>query len=106
MPYGPPDPEPGWTAQLDALDLAARARYGSGFAELDRALRRTILDEQIADDGTGFPASSRARHVAVGLMAHYFGSSLANDRCYGRSIDRQTCRSTDDVSTPPPPLGR
>ena len=105
VPYGPPDPEPGWSAQLDALDLAARARHGASFVELDRSERRGVLDEHVADEGQGFPAPARARHVAVGLMAHYFGSPVANDRCYGRRIDQAACRSTDGVSQVPPPLG-
>jgi len=105
VPYGPPDPEPGWSAQLEALDLASRARHGSAFAELDRALRRAILDEHIDDDGEGFPAPARARHVAVGLMAHYFASPIAIDRSYGRRIESQACRSTDGVGDPPPPIG-
>ena len=105
VPYGPPDPEPGWSAQLDALNLAAGARHGSSFAGLDRSQRRAILDQQVEDEGQDFPLPARARHVAVGLMAHYFGSPAANDLCYGRRIDRETCRSTDGVSQVPPPLG-
>ena len=104
VPYGPSDPQPRWSAQLEALDLVARARHGSGFAELERSSRRTILDEQIDDEGGGFPAPARASHVGVGLMAHYFGSPVANDRCYGRRIDQQSCRSTEGVDAPPPPL--
>jgi len=101
IPYGPPDPEPGWSAQLEALDILAEARWGSSFASLSADRRRGILGEQMGAPTDGFPAPGRARHVAVALMAHYFTSADAVDRCYGVSITKLECRSIDDVGRRP-----
>jgi hypothetical protein len=101
IPYGPPDPEPGWSAQLEALDLLAQARWGSRFASLPTDRRREILGEQMGAPIDGFPAPGRARHVAVALMAHYFTSADAVDRCYGVRITKLECRSIDDVGERP-----
>lgn len=105
VPYGPPDPTPGWSAQLEALDLIADARYQATFGELDRGARRTLLQEQITDPGEGLPSTVRARHIATALMAHYFGSPVATDRCYGVAIRRLECRSNDTVGGRPPAVG-
>ncbi len=104
IPYGPPDPEPGWAAQLEALDLLAEARWGSPFAAVSVERRRELLGEQIGVPSDGFPAPGRAQHVAVALMAHYFTSADAVDRCYGVRITKLECRSIDDVGERPTPL--
>jgi hypothetical protein len=105
VPYGPPDPAPGWSAQLAALDLIADARYQAPFGELDRGARRTLLQEQITDPGEGLPSTARARHIGAALMAHYFGSPVATDRCYGVAIRKLECRSNDNVGGRPPAVG-
>lgn len=102
--YTPPHPGPGWTAQLEALDLEARRRYGQGFVEASLADRKSLVEAQLATDGSELPSPLRARHVAVAVMAHYFGSSAATDRCYGAAIGRQTCRGLSDLGAAPPPL--
>ena len=104
IPYGPPDPEPGWSAQLEALDLLAEARWGSPFAGLSVDRQREILGEQMGPPTAGFPAPGRARHIAIALMAHYFTSADAVDRCYGVRITKLECRSIDDVGERPEPL--
>ena len=104
IPYGPPDPEPGWSAQLEALDLLAQARWAPPFASLSVDRRREILGEQMGAPTGGFPAPGRARHVGVALMAHYFTSADAVDRCYGVRITKLECRSIDDVGRRPEPL--
>ena len=101
IPYGPPDPEPGWSAQLEALDILAEARWDSSFASLSADRRREILGEQMGPPTDGFAAPGRARHVAVALMAHYFASADALDRCYGVRITKLECRSIDDVGKRP-----
>ena len=101
IPYGPPDPEPGWSAQLEALDLLAQARWGSPFPELSVHRRKEILGEQMGAPADGFPAPGRAQHVGVALMAHYFTSPDAVDRCYGVRITKLECRSIDDVGGRP-----
>lgn len=104
IPYGPPDPEPGWSAQLESLDLLAEARWDARFSDLSIARRREMLEEQMGDTGTAFEDPGRARHVAVALMAHYFSSPDAVDRCYGVRIQKLECRGLDDVGARPDPL--
>jgi hypothetical protein len=94
--YGPPDPAPRWTAQLEALDLEAKKRFGKGFTSLDVPRQRELLERQLSatDPGTdelpGQPA--RAEHVAVGMLAWFYGTSEATDLCYERRIGAFTCR--------------
>ena len=38
------------------------------------------------------PAVAGASHVALALLAHFYGSSAANDLCYGAQIGKSTCR--------------
>ena len=102
--YGPPDPEPGWSAQLEALDILAEARWGALFASLSADRRREILSEQMGAPTNSFSAPGRAQHVAVALMAHYFTSADAVDRCYGVRITKLECRSIDDVGRRPESL--
>lgn len=102
--YGPPDPVPGWAAQLRALDLEANRRHGQGFASLDRDLRAGLLRRQVTDQGAALPGPLRARHVAVALMAHWFASPDATDRCYGVRISPRTCRGIEGAASEPEAL--
>lgn len=90
--YGPPDPAPGWAAQLRALELEAVRRHGRGFGSLDPGLRLGILRGHLADEGSVLPSPLGARHVTIALMAHWFASPEATDRCYGVRISPRTCR--------------
>ena len=103
--YGPPDPAPGWRAQLDALDLEAHRRHGAPFAEIDGPARHDLVTAAMAaEGGTGLPSPLRARHVATALMAHWFGSSEAVDLCYGRRVSPRTCRNLERSSAEPEAL--
>ncbi|NNF14261.1 MAG: twin-arginine translocation signal domain-containing protein [Gemmatimonadetes bacterium] len=102
--YGPADPGPGWQAQLEAMDVEARRRAGTGFSELPPGERRALVERQLAGEGGGLPAPARARHVAVGLLAHWATSSEAHDLAYRARIRRHACRGLDDLGEPPPPL--
>ena len=104
IPYGPPDPIPGWSAQLDALNLLADAKWGSPFAGLSIAQRRNILSEQMGEPGASFPSPSRSHHIGTALMAHYFTSSDAVDRCYKKQIAKLECRNIEDVGDRPKTL--
>ena len=104
IPYGPGDPEPRWAEQLRALEVDAQ-RTGPPFAEQSIAARRRLLETRIGDAGERFPAPASADHVAVGLMAHYFRSTEANNRAFGVVIDKMSCRSIFTAGDPPPPLG-
>lgn len=99
--YGPPDPGPGWQAQLEALDVEARRRHGLGFAELPLEDRRAMIERQLSGAGGGLPSPARADHVAVGLLAHWAGSSEAQDLAHRARIGRHLCRGLDDLGTPP-----
>ena len=99
--YGPPDPGPGWQAQLEALDIEASRRTGSSFRELDIPQRQELIIGQGLDEGSVLPNPLRARHVAVALMAHWFRSSAAVDLCYGRRIAERTCRGIDTAPSEP-----
>lgn len=99
--YAPPDPVPAWKAQLEALELEAQKRAGSSYVGLDAAGRRALLERQGLDGGSGIPSPLSAQHIAVALMAHWFGSSDASDRCYGRRIAERTCRGIDTAPAAP-----
>jgi hypothetical protein len=99
--YGPPDPVPAWTAQLEALEIEAQKRSGSTFAALDADARRALLQRQPLDSGSGLPNPLNAEHVAVALMAHWFRSPDAKDRCYDRRIAERRCRGIDTAPAEP-----
>jgi hypothetical protein len=102
--YLPPDPAPGWNAQLRALDVEATRRYGSGFAALEAGRRTELVHRHIGDAGPSLPSPLRAAHVAVGLLAWWAGTTEANDLCYRARIGRETCRPLSTAGDPPPPL--
>lgn len=102
--YSPPDPAPAWQAQLEALDLEADRRMGTSFAALDMPGRRELITRQGLDESSGLPNPLRARHVAVALMAHWFRSSDAADRCYERRIAERSCRGIDTAPSEPEAL--
>jgi hypothetical protein len=101
--YTPPDPAPGWNAQLAALDLVARKQHGSGFAELPIETRRTILRTPL--EGARLPASPlAATHIAVALLAHWAGSRQAVDLAYNARIGVTSCRPLRDNPRRPLPV--
>tara|TARA_B100000530_G_C15894687_1_gene462892 strand:- start:495 stop:1091 length:597 start_codon:yes stop_codon:yes gene_type:complete len=105
IPYGPADPVPGWSAQIEALDLLSRAKWNTGFVNLTNQKRRELLGEQMDESSdTSFPSPGRAHHVGTALMAHYFTSADAVDRCYQMRIAKLECRSIGNVENRPEPL--
>jgi hypothetical protein len=101
--YGPPDPEPLWTAQLEALELEAEKRHESSFAAIPREAQEALLRRQFnPNPGAGFPDPARAPHVALGLLAYFYQTSEANDLCYERAIERTTCRGVESGASEPP----
>ncbi len=103
--YAPADPGPRWQAQLEALNVEALKRHGFSFVRLDVAGRRSLLERQLRGDSLGrLPNTSRARHVATGLVVYFYSSSEANDLCYRARIGRHECRGLDHLSDPPEPL--
>ncbi len=98
VPYAPGDPSARWAEQLEALEQGAQ----DGSITLQD--RRAMLAERIEDEGPGFPSPAYAHHVAVALMAHYFGSSDATNACYGVAIDKLRCRVIATAGEKPPSL--
>ena len=103
--YTPADPAPGWMAQLRALELEAKQRFGSSFAALEPGARREIVRSQVGRrGGEGFPMIAEADNVAVGLLAFFYDSPFATDLCYRAGIRKLTCRPLAGSSDKPPPL--
>lgn len=102
--YGPPHPGPRWAAQLTAMDLESRRRSGLAFAELDAGERHDLLQRALRGGSNNLPGSpAQADHVALGLLAWFYGSSQANDLCYRAEIGRHLCRGT--ATLPEEPAG-
>jgi hypothetical protein len=107
--YGPPNPVPRWGAQLEALEIEAGKRFGAGYAELDQPRQERLLERQlvaVTEETEGLPGQpARADHVAVGLLAWFYGTSEATDLCYGRQIGAFTCRPLAAAPDEPAALG-
>lgn len=100
-----PTPVTKWTAQLDDLDVRARAEHQRNFRDLtvqDRAaIVRAALQGQRLDR---MPSVASAGHVALALLAHFYDSPAAADLCYGAQIGRETCRPLAAQARKPLPL--
>lgn len=104
--YGPPDPAPLWQSQLDALELEADKRYGKPYPELSADERRAILERHLPQDaGRELPYAGSAPHIAIGILAYFYGTAAAHDLGYGAAIEKQTCRGLDSGPDEPAPLG-
>jgi gluconate 2-dehydrogenase subunit 3-like protein len=102
-----PTPATRWTRQLEDLDARALAAHQRRFHELAAAERETVVREALRGERLErMPAIADANHVAVGLLAHFFDSSVANDLCYEAQIGRDTCRPLAAASRQPLPLAR
>ena len=93
LDYTPAHPGPGWAAQLEALDLEARQRFGVTFAALNQDQRTELIRRQIARERVDrLPDPPQARHLAVGLLAYWVQTPEATNLCYQARIDPLTCR--------------
>lgn len=100
-----PTPATRWAAQLDALDRTARAQGARSFAALPLDLRREIVRrdlETLKADRIG--AVGRAPHVALALLAHWYDTPDATDRCYQAHIGKESCRPLAASARKPLPL--
>jgi hypothetical protein len=103
--WTPPDPAPGWRAQLEGLDLLARRSRGRAFAELPPEPRRAMVEAALARvPGDQLPAPIMATHVALALLAHWASSPAAWDLAWGARIAPRTCRPLDAAPRRPLPL--
>ena len=91
-------PRPKWAAQIEILN-------NSGFKDKPLELRRKIVKDLLANLRLDrMPDVATAPHVALGLLAFYYGSSDASDLCYESRIGRETCRPLMQASRKPLPL--
>jgi len=109
LAYAGPSPMRRWAAQLTELNQLARRRDGRPFASLSADRRRALVAERLAaaqpkGDLPGDP--SRAAHVAVGLLAHFYAQPEAVDLCYDAAIGPTRCRPLSKNPDRPAPLGR
>jgi hypothetical protein len=102
-----PTPATRWAAQLDALDIAARREGVREFAALPLERRREIVRAELtALKADRIPPVGRAPHVALALLAHWYGTPDATDRCYEARIGRESCRPLAASARKPLPLAR
>lgn len=109
LAHAGPSPMHRWAAQLRELDQLARRRWSAPFTSLGTQQRRAIVAARIAADQPkgdlpGDPA--KARHVAVGLLAHFYAQPDATDLCYGAAIGPTRCRPLSRSPERPAPLRR
>lgn len=105
LEYTPAHPGPGWAAQLEALDLEAKERFGAAFAALSQDQRREMIRRQLARERVDrLPDPVQARHVAVGLLAYWAQTPEATNLCYQARIDPNTCRPLADQMNRPATL--
>ena len=103
--YGPPDPRPAWSAQLEALELLASRRHSVGYPALELPERERLLREQLPKDlPQALPHPTAAPHVAIALLAWFYASDEASDLCYRARIGRHQCRGLPSAVERPAPL--
>ena len=113
IPYGPPDPQPRWAAQLEALESEAGKRFNAGFARLSIDQARDLIVSQIDQGpedsfrrrGYGrYPEAAAAGSVAVGLLIYFYRSPEANDLCHQARIGQYLCRGMESGREAPAPI--
>ena len=108
IPYAGLTPVGRWTAQLSELDAQARRRHDTPWVTLDVEKRRVLVRERLAAEKkleADLPADpARAPHVAVALLAYWYGLPEATDLCYGAAIGKLRCRPLMASSAKPLPL--
>ena len=100
-----PTPATRWAAQLDALDRIARAEGARSFAALPLERRREIVRRELeAMKADRVGVVGRAPHVALALLAHWYDTPDATDRCYEARIGKESCRPLATSTRRPLPL--
>lgn len=101
-----PSPALRWSAQLRELDASAR-KLGHSFAQLSLDDRQSLVRSALEGQrGTGLPSIDRAAHVAIGLLAFFYGLPEATDLCYQARIGSNGCRPLAESPQRPLPLAR
>ncbi len=103
----PEDPTEQWTAQLTALEEAARRQEMKAFTDTSLVARQRLVTEEIENlvSDERLPHPTAAPHVALGLLAYFYSTPEAADLCYRAVIGKETCRSLDQAPSKPKPLG-
>jgi len=100
--YTSPHPGPGWAAQLEAFELEAMQRHGTGFAALSREARTAMVQASLTRErSVNFPAPAEAHAVALGFLAWFYASPEANDLCHGVAIRTGSCRPLAELAARP-----
>lgn len=103
--YAGPSPVRAWTKDLEALEAAARAKHGAGFASISADNRQALVREALKDvKGDQLPNVASAPHIALGMLAHFYGSSEATDLCYRVQIGKNKCRPLAHNGRKPLPI--
>jgi gluconate 2-dehydrogenase subunit 3-like protein len=96
-----------WRTQLASLDRDARAKHQRSFAALTRDQRRELVVAALGSERINrLPDPLDANHVAIALVAWYFGQPEASNLCYRAKIDRNQCRPLVNAPRQPLPLAR
>jgi hypothetical protein len=99
-----PSPALRWARQLRDLEAAAR-KLGKPFTALESSRQEELIRSALGATKPGnLPAVDRAPHVAVGLLAWFYGTPEAADLCYGVRIGRNGCRPLAESPQAPVPL--
>lgn len=100
-----PTPVTRWSQQLDALDKAAQSAYRKSFRESTPQQRTDLVRAALKEERIDrMPSAGDAQHVAIALLAHFYGSSTATDLCYQAQIGDKTCRPLAAQSRKPLPM--
>jgi len=98
-------PRPNWAAQLEKLGQRITDSGQRKFAAMSIEERRAVVRDELKNERIDrMPAVGSASHVALGLLAFYYGSSESADLCYGSLIGRETCRPLAAAPRKPLPL--
>ena len=102
-----PTPATRWATQLDGLDRTAQRTHNLSFAALTIAQRQQLVQAELnVLKVDRIPPIGRCPHVALALLAHFYGSDGATDLCYDAQIMRENCRPLALSSRKPLPLAR
>ena len=100
-----PSPLTRWTTQLDELEAQAQSKHQQRFRDLTVAQRADLVRAALAGQRLDrMPSVVDANHVAVALLAHFYGTPAATDLCYNARIGRQTCRPLSAQAKKPLPM--
>ncbi|MFQ5704489.1 MAG: hypothetical protein ACE5HT_10765 [Gemmatimonadales bacterium] len=103
--YSPDSPTPRWQSQLLTLDTISNQQFGVALGDLQREQLRQLVRTAIEHDRLDpLPSPSRARHVAVALLAFFYTTPEATDICYRATIGKNGCRPLAELSKRPEPM--